>query len=153
MNAAPAARAPAPAPAPAPAAGHEALDWNDAQIGWQSWDKGVVAARAQHKPVCLVFYATWCPHCKNFSKVFHDPAVIAKSKQFVMVRLDSDKDSALSTRFSPDGEYIPRTFFLSSDGKLDASISAGRPTYKYFYDEHNPASLLDGMTRALARAP
>ncbi len=151
----PAAVAPAKAvarparPAPAPAQGH-GQDWNDAQIGWQTYEQGVATARAKHKPICLVFYATWCPHCKNFSKVFDDPRVVARAKDFVMIRQDSDADSALSSRYAPDGEYIPRTFFLDQNAKLDPSVAAPRPKFRYFYDEKDPASLLDGMKRALA---
>lgn len=146
-----AAPAPAPAPTAAAAPAHDGQDWNDAQISWQSYQQGVATAKAQHKPICLVFFATWCPHCKNFSKVFDDPRVVARAKQFVMVRLDSDREPELNTRYSPDGQYIPRTFFLSSDGTLDPSVAAPRPRFRYFYDEKDPASLLDGMQRALAR--
>jgi len=133
--------------APARAGG----DWNDAGIGWQPYDAGVAAAKKEKKPVCLVFFTEWCPHCSNYSKVFHDPAVVEKSKRFVMVRLDKDKNAELSKKFAPDGEYIPRTYFLSSDGTLDPSISAPRDKFKYFYSESDPKSVLTGMDQALAK--
>jgi len=126
-------------------------DWNDKGIAWQEFDAGVAQAKADKKPVFLVFYTEWCPHCTNYSKVFHDEKVIEKAKSFVMVRIDKDKHAELSARFKPDGEYIPRTYFLSSDGTLDAELTAGRPEYKYFYDTVNPASILAGMDRALAK--
>jgi protein-disulfide reductase (glutathione) len=77
--------------------------------------------------------------------------VVEKSKQLVMVRLDKDKHGAVSKQFAPDGEYIPRTYFLSADGKLDDGIHAPRPQYKYFYDERDPKSVLAGMDAALAK--
>jgi len=128
-----------------------AEDWNDANIKWMSYDEGLAQAKKAHRPVCLVFYTTWCPHCANYSQVFSDPAVVEKSKSFVMVRLDKDKNAELSKKYSPDGEYIPRTFFLWSDGKLDPDLTEARPQYKYFYAEKNPASLLAGMDRALKK--
>ena len=126
-------------------------DWNDAGIQWQPYEQGLAAAKKDKKPIVLIFFTEWCPHCANYSKEFHDEKVVAQSKKFVMVRLDKDKNAELSKKFSPDGEYIPRTYFLSSDGTLDASITAPRPQYKYFYDEHDPAQLLAGMDAALKK--
>ena len=77
--------------------------------------------------------------------------VSALEEQFVMVRLDKDKNAELSKRYAPDGEYIPRTYFLASDGKLDPSIHAPRDQYKYFYNESDPSSVLAGMDAALAK--
>ncbi len=135
--------------APPPAAAAE--DWNDAQIKWMGFDEGLAAAKAEHKPICLVFYTQWCPHCRNYRKVFSDPRVVDKARQFVMIHLDKDKNTELSAKFAPDGEYIPRTLFLSSQGVVDDSIHAPRPQYKYFYDESNAASLLAGMDEALTK--
>ncbi len=128
-----------------------AENWNDANIRWMSYDDGLAAAKKEHKPVCLIFYTTWCPHCANYSKLFNDPKLVEKSKSFVMVRLDKDKNPELSKKYSPDGEYIPRTYFLSAGGNLDESITEQRPQYKYFYAETDPGSILAGMDRALQK--
>jgi len=66
----------------------------------------------------------------------------------VMVRLDKDKNAEVSKQYAPDGEYIPRTYLLSSDGKLDPDIHAARDKFKYFYDEKTPDSVLAGMSEA-----
>lgn len=128
-----------------------AEDWNDANIQWQSYEDGLAAAKKKKRPICLVFFTTWCPHCANYAKVFQDQAVVDKSKSFVMVRVDGDKRRDLSDQFKPDGSYIPRTFFLSPEGKIDESLTAGREQYKYFYDEQRPAGILAGMDAALKR--
>lgn len=135
------------APAPASAGG----DWNDAKIQWQPYEQGIAAAKKDKKPVLLVFFTEWCPHCTNYSKVFHDQKVVDESKKFVMIRLDKDKNAELSKKFAPDGEYIPRTYFLASDGTLDAGLTAPRAEYKYFYDERDPAQLLASMDSALKK--
>lgn len=124
-------------------------DWNDAQISWRSYDDGVKEANKSGKPICLIFYTNWCPHCANYSKVFHDPKVVERAKQFVMIRINKDENQELSGKFAPDGQYIPRTYFLSSKGELEASIHAPRDQYKYFYDEKDSASILGGMEAAL----
>ncbi len=128
-----------------------AENWNDANIRWMSYDNGLAAAKEQHKPICLIFYTTWCPHCANYSKLFSDAKIVEKSKSFVMIRLDADKNQELSQKYKPDGGYIPRTYFLSADGQLDESLSEQRPQFKYFYSESDPASILAGMDRALQK--
>lgn len=127
---------------------HAGGDWNDGQIAWQSYDDGLAAAKKDKKPVCLIFYTEWCPHCTNYSKVFHDPKVVAKAKELVMVRVDADKHKELGKKYAVDGSYIPRTYFLGPDGTL-SDIHAPREQFKYFYDERNPASILAGMDAAL----
>lgn len=128
-----------------------AEDWNDANIRWMSYEDGLKAAKKSHQPICLIFYTTWCPHCANYAQVFRHPDVVKQSKSFVMIRLDKDKNRELSAKYNPDGEYIPRTYFLSSAGELDASLSEERPQYRYFYSESDPASILAGMGRALKK--
>jgi thiol:disulfide interchange protein len=132
--------------APALAAG----DWNDANIAWKTYEEGLAEAKSTNKPICLVFYTQWCPHCTNYSQIFHDPGVVALSKKFVMIRVDNDKDQATSSKYAPDGKYIPRTFFLRSDGTLLTEITEQRPTYKYFYNEKDPTSVTRSMNAVLA---
>jgi thiol-disulfide isomerase/thioredoxin len=123
-------------------------DWNDEAIHWRLYDEALVEAKQTHKPICLVFYTTWCVHCRNYSKVFHAPRVVEASRQFVMVRLNADFESGLSHKFAFDGTYIPRTYFLSPDGIPDPRIRARQGRSQYLYDESNPASLLAGMRAA-----
>jgi thiol:disulfide interchange protein len=125
--------------------------WNAAQIDWQSYDSGLSRAKAQNKPVCLVFYTSWCPHCRAYSHVFDDPRVVERAKDFVMIRANADDEPDLAGKYTKDGGYIPRTFFLAPDGSLWADIHAPRPKYLYFFDEKDPASLLGGMETALKR--
>lgn len=136
------------AAAPALAGG----DWNDAGIAWKPLEAGLAEAKTADKPVCLVFYTDWCPHCTNYSRIFHDKAVVEAARQFVMVRVNKDQDAAASAKYAPDGQYIPRTFFLKSDGTLRTEITEQREKYRYFYDEEDPASLLRAMKAALAPA-
>jgi thiol:disulfide interchange protein len=126
-------------------------NWNDTHIKWMGYEEGLAAAKAEKKPICLIFYTTWCPHCTNYAKVFQSQAVADKSKAFVMIRLDKDKNKEISAQYKPDGEYIPRTYFLSSEGKLDESLTAEREQFKYFYPESDPAGILAGMDRALQK--
>ncbi len=126
-------------------------DWNNAGIKWQPYEQGLTLAKKANKPVCLIFYTEWCPHCTNYSKIFHDAKVVERAKQFVMIRIDADKNPAVSKKYAPDGQYIPRTFFLSPAGTLDPSIHEARDRDRYVYNEHEPAAVLAGMSQALQK--
>ncbi|MFO0762915.1 MAG: thioredoxin family protein [Byssovorax sp.] len=123
-------------------------EWNGGAIAWQPIDEGLRRAKAENKPVCLVFHADWCPHCKSYSHVFDDPKVVEKARDFVMILVNADEDNATNKRYAPDGSYLPRTMFLAPDGTLAREIHATRDRYLYFFDERNPASLLGGMKEA-----
>ena len=125
-------------------------DWNDAGVAWKPYEQGLAEAKSANKPVCLVIYTEWCPHCTNYAKLFHAPALVELSKKFVMIRIDKDKDSANSAKYTPDGDYIPRTFFHKSDGTLLETITEQRDKYRYFYNESDPASVMRSMNAVLA---
>jgi thiol-disulfide isomerase/thioredoxin len=138
----------APAAQPGKAATATAESWNAAQIDWKPYEAGLAQAKAQKKPVCLVLYTGWCPHCRNYSHVFEDPQVVERAKDFVMIRANADEEPAVASKYVPDGGYVPRTFFLAPDGTLDPEIHAERPKFLYFYDEKQPRALLAGMDTA-----
>jgi hypothetical protein len=138
-----------PARAVPAAAGGET--WNAQQIDWQPYEAGLARAREQKKPVCLVIYTNWCPHCRNYSHVFDDPKVVERARDFVMIRANADEEGAVAGRYAKDGGYVPRTFFLGPDGTLDPEIHAPREKFLYFFDERDPASLLAGMETAVRK--
>ena len=129
-----------------------AHDWNEGGIGWKSYTDGLAVAAKEKKPICLVVFTEWCPHCKNYAAVFHDAKVVEQAKQFVMIHVDKDKEPEVSRKYVPDGEYIPRTYFLTPEGKLKPEIHAQRDNYIYFYDERDPKSVLAAMDVALKTA-
>lgn len=123
-------------------------DWNPTEIAWQPYALGLRAAAREQKPIVLVFYTDWCPHCHNYSRVFHDPRVVAASRAFVMIRVERDGNPELSREYVLDGDYIPRTFFLRPNGELMKQLHTGRRDFRYFLDEYEPDELLELMQRA-----
>lgn len=126
-------------------------DWNDAQVTWRDYPTGLAEARRDDKPICLVFYADWCTGCQAYRKLFFDPKVVALTKEFVMVRVNRDHAPELSEKYAVDGEYIPRTFFLSPAGALDKEIRRLGQEQAYYYDVTNTSAVRSGMKWALKR--
>ncbi|HEY6726269.1 MAG TPA: thioredoxin family protein [Polyangiaceae bacterium] len=127
-------------------------DWNPTRVAWQPYALGLKAAAREHKPIVLVFYTDWCPHCHHYSRVFHDPRVVEASRAFVMIRVERDGSPELSREYALDGDYIPRTFFLLPGGEVMEQLHTGRADFRYFLDEYEPDELLGlmGQARELA---
>jgi thiol-disulfide isomerase/thioredoxin len=137
-----------------PAAGPYASappDWNAGDIAWAEYAPGLAAAKADQKPIVLVFYTDWCPHCHEYSRLFHDPELVRLSRRFVMIRVERDGHRDISAAYDLDGEYIPRTFFLSPAGLVLTDLGSDHDEFRYFLDERDPGELIDRMRRALAR--
>ena len=128
-----------------------AIDWNDAGIRWRSYESGTAQARREDKPLVLIFYADWCPRCREYGALFRDPRVVERARSFVMVRVDADRFEGLSRRHGPDGTYVPRTFFAPNGAKPDLSIQSGRGEYRYYLNPKDPEGLLKRMQETLAR--
>ncbi len=56
------------------------------------------------------------------------------SENFLMVNLE-DNEEPTDPKFAPDGNYIPRIYFIDPNGNLryDLLNQLGNPNYKYFY--------------------
>jgi glutaredoxin len=126
-------------------------DWNERQIDWVPYAQGLAAGRARHVPIVLIFYTDWCPHCHNYSRLFHDPELTRLSQRFVMIRVERDGHRDISEVYDIDGEYIPRTFFLTPTGAVLTDLASDNDDYRYFLDEHDPAMLISLMRRSLER--
>ena len=134
-----------------PSTAHYPADLNHGQIEWRPYALGMRDAAKTGKPIVLVFYTDWCPHCHNYSRVFHDPRLVEASRHFVMIRVERDANLDISRQYDFDGDYIPRTLLLSSEGKVLRDLNAGRSEYRHYLDEYEPDQLLELMERALER--
>jgi thiol:disulfide interchange protein DsbD len=78
-------------------------------------------AKAKGKNVILDFSASWCTACKEFDEItFKDKAVVAKMKEFVLLRADlsanTDEQKAMSKRYGVFGP--PVVIFIDKEGKV-----------------------------------
>jgi hypothetical protein len=128
-------------------------DWNDKAVGWQAYDAGLARAKQDKKPVMLVVFTEWCPHCTNYSKLFHDPQVVEK-----VARVSSCPPSTRTSKPEiskqpqrPTASTSPRTYFLSSGGVL-GSVARGQPRpVPLLLQRERPKDVLAAMDSALAK--
>jgi thiol-disulfide isomerase/thioredoxin len=121
----------------------------DNSIVWKTWSEGLSVARSNNKPICLFIYTTWCPRCHELIPKFDDIAIVRLSKKFVMIKQDADeKPSWLTEHFGRFGGYIPRIFFMRSDGKVIKEINSGNPRYPYYYSDRDVEKLRASFKKA-----
>jgi len=83
-----------------------------------SYDAAVTAAKAQNKPVVMVFSAVWCPPCQVMKKsVYPSKEVTPLHDKFVWASLDTDEEANASAAQKHGVSGIPHIEFLNSQGK------------------------------------
>lgn len=124
-------------------------DWNPTGIAWREHQAGLAEARSSGKPVLLVMHAEWCGPCHDYARVFYHPEVVELSRRFVMILVDSDRDPAANQRYATDGTYLPRTYFLDSNGQHRTQLVSEHPRFRYFFNQRDPRVTVSAMRLAL----
>lgn len=102
-------------------------------IAWQKdMDKAQKQAAKEKKLIMVDFYADWCGPCKMMlDTTYKDKTVVKRSKEFVPLLIDIDKQPDLATKY--EVEAIPTVVFLDSKGKV-VSRALGYQNAKQFID-------------------
>ena len=87
------------------------------EIEWLTdLDAALAKSKETGRPVMVDFFATWCPPCKMLdAQTYSDSRVIEASKNWIMVRIDVDKNKALAQQYQISS--IPTIVVLQPDGK------------------------------------
>lgn len=85
-----------------------------------SLEVAMIKARARHKPVFLMCFASWCPHCAKMKKqVFTDSAVAAfYNGHFVCVAIDMEKGKGVDLHKFYGIKSYPTFIFLDSNSTV-----------------------------------
>lgn len=102
-------------------------DWNDTRLDWYDYEQGLEKMKESNQNGILLFYTDWCPACGAYSELIKDSDVVQSLQGIVLIRVNKDFNGELSWKYNVDGEYIPRTMAISSNGKI---IEHLHPTHK-----------------------
>ncbi len=84
--------------------------------GFRVLDDALAQARKENKPLLIDFYAEWCLPCQRMEKeTFADVAVKEMLQNVVLLKIDTDKEAALSEKFGVVG--LPDFRLMTNDGK------------------------------------
>eukprot|EP01059_Diplonema_ambulator_P028312 TRINITY_DN4707_c0_g1_i1.p1 TRINITY_DN4707_c0_g1~~TRINITY_DN4707_c0_g1_i1.p1 ORF type:complete len:150 (+),score=52.66 TRINITY_DN4707_c0_g1_i1:50-499(+) len=104
------------------------------EYDWYSLADGLAEAKSSGKPIMMVQHKSWCGMCKRFGPEFASSKDIKdRADKFVMINCHDDDPGCEAEEYAPDGGYIPRILFLTSEGKHLSSIQSGTAKYKYFF--------------------
>ena len=127
--------------------------FNDPAIDWQLFDNGRKLAMRENRPIFLLAHTTWCPHCALYREVFFDKSIVELMGAFIPVIVDRDLQPDVTARYAPDGDYIPRTMFLTSEGQLAKELRYTDSKFNYFVDYDDPHFLREYLGRAIRHFP
>jgi thiol:disulfide interchange protein len=108
-------------------------------VGWyedkKGYDKALADQKATKKPMLVYIYASWCPHCKNFSaQILADDQMRAFVQDYPHVRIAPDDGVAEKTLMKDFGaQGFPSFYVVMPDQKriaIDTFINAPQPRLK-----------------------
>ncbi len=126
------------------------IDWNDKELHWLSYEKGMSLLKNSDKQGILIVYADWCGTCNAYSEFFKHPEVVKALNGLVLMRANADKEPALSRKYGEDGEYVPRTFAVNSNGGILKEAYERQGKFAYFIGADEPDDLLNFLKRVKA---
>ena len=116
------------------ACGQKTVPSETAEIHWSSSiDSALVQAEQTNKILMIDFMATWCPPCRAMEdSTFNQPAVIKKTRHFLTVRIDVDRQGEVANQYNGNaakygGVGIPNILFLDKHRNRLAHLIGFQP--------------------------
>lgn len=98
-------------------------------------------AKSQGKPLFVMLYADWCPHCNQMKKeVFSDPAVMAfLNKNYVCAWKNIEKEEGIALKNKFNTKSLPTFLFLDPNTEILLYALKGEMKTAEFMTEANNA--------------
>ncbi|HEY6143454.1 MAG TPA: thioredoxin family protein [Flavobacterium sp.] len=90
---------------------------NNFKFDESNYQTSIQKSKTEKKPLLLMIYATWCPHCEKMkNEVLNDTSVIdLLSKNYICNRLDSDSEEGKMVKAKFKTTSLPTFIILDSD--------------------------------------
>ncbi len=88
---------------------------------WQTYSQGALdAARAEHRPILIDFFAVWCAPCRELDRhTYSDPAVLDAIARFAIFKADltnEESPQVLDLRDRYEVYGVPTVVFIDAQG-------------------------------------
>jgi thioredoxin-related protein len=97
------------------------------------YKKALETAKTHEKPLFIMLYAEWCPHCNQMKKeVFSDPNVMAFLKEnYVCIWKNIEKEEGLALKNKYNTKSLPTFLFLDSNETLLYALKGEMKTAEF----------------------
>lgn len=114
---------------------------------------GIKKVTETRRPGMVIIHKSTCGACKNLKAILSGSKEIDRLSSYFIVISLVDDDEPRETKWTPDGRYVPRIFFLDTSGQIMKEVinAEGNPRYRYFYA--NEKCLLLSMQKVLHSIP
>jgi len=119
------------------------------EVNWMSYTDALAASKENGKPIMVLFTKTWCGACKNLKSDIKNnlESFVEASGKLNVVNIEEESDEVGFNveLYSKEGSYIPRTFFLDTEGNIDETAIGPNEKYKRYFP--SVQVLVDTMTK------
>ena len=112
---------------------------NSISFDENSYDKIILRAKKEKKPIFYMAYATWCPHCNKMKKeVLSDKNVIAFfNSNFVNAQQDVDQADGKMVKEKLGVKSLPTFAFLDENGTVLYRLSGEYTADQFLWEAKN----------------
>ena len=103
------------------------------------YKKALEMAKTEGKPLFIMLYADWCPHCNLMKKeVFSDPNVMDFLKEnYVCIWKDIEKEEGIALKNKYNTKSLPTFLFLDSNETLLYALKGEMKTGEFMHEVKN----------------
>ena len=105
-----------------------------------SYEQALLLAKKENKPIFIMLYANWCPHCNTMkSTVLKEPKIVDfLSRNYIYLWKDIENEEGLKIKDKYKTQGLPTFLFLDANETVLYSVK-GKMTSDVFMQEVNNA--------------
>lgn len=123
--------------------------WDYPGIRWRSYSDGLAEMQRTGKDGVLIIQADDCVPCQSYSRQFYTEDVLAMAENYVFILTDARDEPTIEEFYNIDGDYLPRTFLISPEGRLRRTQTAADDSRRFFVNPYDSGELVGLLRTAL----